>query len=96
MSDGHGRRPDRGVMQLFGPWTATEGPWQPMKIKDRTLTGNSAWLNSSRCSRSIKITSTWCNKPLDINHKAKHHVREDERTVTTNVDARWSTGHGVG
>jgi hypothetical protein len=30
------RRPDRGVMQLFGPWTATEGPWQPMKIKDRT------------------------------------------------------------
>jgi hypothetical protein len=21
-------------MQLFGPWTATEGPWKPMQIKD--------------------------------------------------------------
>jgi hypothetical protein len=27
-------RPYRGVMQLFGPWTATEGPWQAMQIKD--------------------------------------------------------------
>lgn len=26
-------RPYRGVMQLFGPWTATEGPWKPMQIK---------------------------------------------------------------
>jgi hypothetical protein len=26
-------RPYRGVMQLFGPWTATEGPWKIMQIK---------------------------------------------------------------
>jgi hypothetical protein len=26
----------RGVMQLFGPWTATEGPWKEMQIKDPT------------------------------------------------------------
>jgi len=29
-----GWRPYRGVMQLFGPWTAREGPWKPMQIKD--------------------------------------------------------------
>jgi hypothetical protein len=29
-----GWRPYRGVMQLFGPWTATEGPWKAMQIKD--------------------------------------------------------------
>lgn len=29
-----GWRPYRGVMQLFGPWTAAEGPWKPMQIKD--------------------------------------------------------------
>jgi len=29
-----GWRPYRGVMQLFGPWTATEGPWKAMHIKD--------------------------------------------------------------
>jgi hypothetical protein len=28
-----GWRPYRGVMQLFGPWTATEGPWKAMQIK---------------------------------------------------------------
>ncbi len=27
-------RPYRGVMQLFGPWTPTEGPWKAMQIKD--------------------------------------------------------------
>ena len=30
----NGWRPYRDVMQLFGPWTATEGPWQAMQIKD--------------------------------------------------------------
>ena len=29
-----GWRPYRGVMQLFGPWTATVGPWKAMQIKD--------------------------------------------------------------
>jgi hypothetical protein len=29
-----GWRTYRGVMQLFGPWTATEGPWKPLQIKD--------------------------------------------------------------
>ena len=28
-----GWRPYRGVMQLFGPWTATEGPWKAMQIE---------------------------------------------------------------
>jgi len=28
-----GWRPYRGVMQLFGPWTATEGPWKTLQIK---------------------------------------------------------------
>jgi hypothetical protein len=28
-----GWRPYRGVMQLFGPWTPTEGPWKTMQIK---------------------------------------------------------------
>jgi len=23
----------RGVMQLFGPWTATQGPWKAVQIK---------------------------------------------------------------
>jgi hypothetical protein len=32
--DPKGWRPYRGVMQLFGPWTATEGPWKAMQIKD--------------------------------------------------------------
>lgn len=32
--DPSGWRPYRGVMQLFGPWTATEGPWKTMQIKD--------------------------------------------------------------
>jgi hypothetical protein len=32
--DPKGWRPYRGVMQLFGPWTATEGPWKAMPIKD--------------------------------------------------------------
>jgi hypothetical protein len=31
-----GWRVYRGVMQLFGPWTATEGPWKAMQIKDPT------------------------------------------------------------
>jgi hypothetical protein len=29
-----GWRVYRGVMQLFGPWTATEGPWKTMQIED--------------------------------------------------------------
>ncbi len=29
-----GWRPYRGVMQLFGPWTATHGPWKAMQIKE--------------------------------------------------------------
>jgi hypothetical protein len=29
-----GWRVYRGVMQLFGPWTATEGPWKAMQIKN--------------------------------------------------------------
>jgi hypothetical protein len=29
-----GWRVYRSVMQLFGPWTATEGPWKVMQIKD--------------------------------------------------------------
>jgi hypothetical protein len=32
--DPSGWPPYRGVMQLFGPWTATEGPWKTMQIKD--------------------------------------------------------------
>ena len=32
--DPHGWRPYRGVMQLFGPWTATHGPWKAMQIKE--------------------------------------------------------------
>lgn len=32
--DPGGWPPYRGVMQLFGPWTATEGPWKTMQIKD--------------------------------------------------------------
>jgi hypothetical protein len=32
--DSKGWQPYRGVMQLFGPWTATEGPWRTMHIKD--------------------------------------------------------------
>jgi hypothetical protein len=28
--DDHGWRPYRGVVQLFGPWTAVEGPWTAM------------------------------------------------------------------
>jgi hypothetical protein len=28
--DEHGWRPYRGVVQLFGPWTAVEGPWTTM------------------------------------------------------------------
>lgn len=31
-----GWRPYRGVMQLFGPWTATEGPWTPLQIANPT------------------------------------------------------------
>jgi hypothetical protein len=31
--DQKGWRPYRGVMQLFGPWTPTEGPWKVMQIK---------------------------------------------------------------
>jgi hypothetical protein len=38
--DDHGWRPYRGLVQLFGPWTATEGPWPrdqptPMQQLDR-------------------------------------------------------------
>jgi hypothetical protein len=29
-----GWRPYRGVMQLFGPWTAAEGPWKTIEIKN--------------------------------------------------------------
>jgi hypothetical protein len=29
-----GWQPYQGVMQLFGPWTATEGPWKAMQIKN--------------------------------------------------------------
>jgi hypothetical protein len=32
-----GWRPYRGIMQLFGPWTATEGPWKAMQIKDPNI-----------------------------------------------------------
>jgi hypothetical protein len=32
--DQKGWRPYRDVMQLFGPWTATEGPWKAMQSKD--------------------------------------------------------------
>jgi hypothetical protein len=32
--DPKGWQPYRGVMQLFGPWTATEGPWKAMQVKD--------------------------------------------------------------
>jgi hypothetical protein len=32
--DPGGWRPYRGVMQLFGPWTASEGPWKAVQIKD--------------------------------------------------------------
>ena len=35
--DHKGRRRYRGVMQLFGPWTATEGPWKAMQIKNPNL-----------------------------------------------------------
>jgi hypothetical protein len=31
--DPAGWRPYRGVIQLFGPWTATEGPWTTMRIE---------------------------------------------------------------
>lgn len=31
-----GWRPYRGVIQLFGPWTATEGPWKAMRIEKPT------------------------------------------------------------
>jgi len=31
-----GWRRYRGVAQLFGPWTATEGPWKAMEFKDPT------------------------------------------------------------
>jgi hypothetical protein len=34
--DQDGWRPYRGAMQLFGPWTATEGPWKTMQITDPT------------------------------------------------------------
>lgn len=30
-----GWQPYRGVMQLFGPWTATEGPWKTMQIENQ-------------------------------------------------------------
>ena len=32
--DPKGWRPYRGVMQLFGPWTATEGPWKVLQIEN--------------------------------------------------------------
>jgi hypothetical protein len=32
-----GWRPYQGVMQLFGLWTATEGSWKAMQIKDPNL-----------------------------------------------------------
>jgi hypothetical protein len=35
--DPKGWLPYRGVVQLFGPWTATEGPWKEMKIKNPNL-----------------------------------------------------------
>jgi hypothetical protein len=35
-ADGHTWRPYRGVAQLFGPWTATEGPWKAMRIRHPT------------------------------------------------------------
>jgi hypothetical protein len=31
-----GWRVYRNVMQLFGPWTATEGPWKAMQVKSPT------------------------------------------------------------
>jgi hypothetical protein len=34
--DPAGWRPYRGAMQLFGPWTAIEGPWTTMRIKHPT------------------------------------------------------------
>jgi hypothetical protein len=30
----HGWRPYRGIMQLFGPWTPTAGPWKALQIKN--------------------------------------------------------------
>jgi hypothetical protein len=32
--DQKGWRPYQGVMQLFGPWTATEAPWKAMQSKN--------------------------------------------------------------
>jgi hypothetical protein len=32
--DEHGWRPYRGMIQLFGPWTSTEGPWKAIKPTD--------------------------------------------------------------
>ena len=34
--DPAGWRPYRSVMQLFGPWTAAEGPWKTMRINQPT------------------------------------------------------------
>jgi hypothetical protein len=35
-ADGQTWRPYRRVVQLFGPWTATEGPWKLMRIRHPT------------------------------------------------------------
>jgi hypothetical protein len=47
--DPAGWRPYRGVMQLFGPWTPTEGPWATMRIKhptpyQRTRLADQSWV----------------------------------------------------
>jgi hypothetical protein len=36
--DDHGWRPYRRVEQLFGPWTATEGPWRTIQVAEPTPT----------------------------------------------------------
>jgi Sigma-54 interaction domain len=56
--DQKGWRPYRSVMQLFGPWTASEGPWKVMQIKNPSLYSGSAWPTSSGCSGRIRIIST--------------------------------------
>jgi hypothetical protein len=54
-----GWRPYRGVMQLFGPWTATDGPGRRYRSRTRISMSDSAWLISSGCSRCIRTTFMW-------------------------------------
>ncbi len=43
-------------MQLFGPWTATEGLWKAMQIKNPNPLRANAWPTSGGCSERIEIT----------------------------------------